>query len=242
MAQEADAGGSSESQTATSPVTPAMPRMSLSRFVLVFLLLLALWTMFDPTLAQAAASAANAIFMPVLGFGGTLPVITILVAGLLTTTVGSIARDFFTDWLKMSRTQKIMRAWSKERMDAIRKGNQARIAQLMEVQKGFAKDQMDMMFSPYKSMAVTMFLFIVMFTWLRFFVDIVLQTQGNMWIAVPWSSNVWLADIYVFPSWMLLYSLLALPFGQIMSRVLKYFRFRRRLREIGVPLEPEAGA
>src|SRR5438128_684411 len=40
----------------------------------------------------------------------------------------------------------------------------------------------------------------------------------------------------VFPSWVLLYSLLALPFGQIVVRVLKYFRFRRRLQAMGVPL------
>lgn len=209
---------------------------------MIFLFLLAFLTLIDPTLAGGAAAVADAILMPVLGFGGRLPVMTILLAGLLTTVIGSIARDYFTNWVKMARTQKVMRAWSKERMDAMRKGNTARLEQLMEVQKGFQKDQMDMMFSPYKSMALTMFMFIVMFTWLRYFVDVVLQGQGNMWIAVPWSSNVWLPEAYVFPSWVLLYSLLALPFGQIMARVLKYVHFRRRLQEMGVPLEPEADA
>jgi hypothetical protein len=29
---------------------------------------------------------------------------------------------------------------------------------------------------------------------------------------------------------------LAIPFGQIITRVLKYIRFRRRLEEMGVPL------
>jgi len=36
----------------------------------------------------------------------------------------------------------------------------------------------------------------------------------------------------------LLYSLLAIPFGQIVVRVLKYIRFRRRLQAMGVPLRP----
>ena len=109
----------------------------------------------------------------------------------------------------------------------------------MEAQKGFQQDQMALMFSPYKSMALTMFVFIVMFSWLRTFVDFSLSANGNQFIAVPWSSNVWLPSIYVFPSWVLLYSLLAIPFGQIVSRVMKYVRFRRRLREMGLPLRAE---
>src|SRR5207249_11515613 len=36
------------------------------------------------------------------------------------------------------------------------------------------------------------------------------------------------------PFLVLLYSLLAIPFGQIVTRVLKYVRFRRRLEEMGV--------
>ncbi|HWM51146.1 MAG TPA: hypothetical protein VNO76_07355, partial [Thermoplasmata archaeon] len=90
--------------------------------------------------------------------------------------------------------------------------------------------------SPYKTMAWTYILFIVVFVWLRLFVDITLANLGNQWIAVPWSNHVYLNSAYVLPSWVLLYSLLAIPFGQIITRVLKYIRFRRRLEEMGVPL------
>lgn len=92
--------------------------------------------------------------------------------------------------------------------------------------------------TPIKSMAWTLFLFIVIFTWLRLFVDVVLNNLGNQWIAVPWSNHVYLNSVYVLPSWVLLYSLLAIPFGQIITRVLKYVRFRRRLEKMGVPLRP----
>src|SRR5256886_13415758 len=74
------------------------------------------------------------------------------------------------------------------------------------------------------------------------FVDVVLNNLGNQWIAVPWSNHVYLNSVYVLPSWVLLYSLLAIPFGQIITRVLKYVRFRRRLEKMGVPLRPGPAA
>jgi hypothetical protein len=46
----------------------------------------------------------------------------------------------------------------------------------------------------------------------------------------------------VLPNWVLLYSLLTLPFGQVVTRVLKYFSFSRRLRDLemrGPGEEPE---
>jgi uncharacterized membrane protein (DUF106 family) len=126
-------------------------------------------------------------------------------------------------------------------MEAMRKGQQTRLKNLMEAQKGFQKDQMEMMTTPYKAMAWTFFLFIVLFTWLRLFVDATLSNLGNQWIAVPWSSHVYLNSVYVLPTWVLLYSLLAIPFGQIITRVLKYVRFQRRLEAMGLPLRPESG-
>ncbi len=211
-------------------------RPSLTRFLMIFLFLLALYAIIDPQVGTAFAAYADKILSPLIGFGGVLPVLTILLAGLLTTTIGSIIRDHYTNWVKMARTQKVMSAWRKEQMEALRKGQQTRLAQLKEAQQGFMKDSMEVQTAPMKSMAWTMFMFIVIFTWLRFFVDVVLQNLGNQWIAVPWSNHVFVNSAYLFPSWVLLYSLLALPFGQIVVRVLKYFRFRRRLQAMGVPL------
>jgi len=237
----ADDSGSAEVEEDTQMAPPAarpMPfsRPSLTRFLMIFLFLLALYAIIDPQVGTAFAAYADKVLSPVIGFGGTLPVLTILLAGLLTTTIGSIIRDHYTNWVKMARTQRVMSAWRKEQMEALRKGQQTRLAQLKEAQQGFMKDTMEMQTAPMKSMAWTIFMFIVIFTWLRLFVDVVLQALGNQWIAVPWSNHVFLNSAYLFPSWVLLYSLLALPFGQILVRVLKYFRFRRRLQAMGVPL------
>jgi uncharacterized membrane protein (DUF106 family) len=228
--QAADSGASGAAST-----TPPRPTMGISRFIMIFLGLMAVYAIIDPSVGIAFANAANVVLFPLIGFGGNLPVLTILLAGLLTTTVSSVIRDHYTNWVKMARTQRVVRAWSKERFEAMRKGQQTRLQKLQDAQKAFQKDQMEMMTSPYKSMAWTYILFIVVFVWLRLFVDITLSNMGNQWIAVPWGNHVYLNSAYVLPSWILLYSLLAIPFGQIITRVLKYVHFLRRLQAMGLP-------
>jgi uncharacterized membrane protein (DUF106 family) len=227
--------GSEDVASAAAPVPPR-PTLGVTRFFMIFLGLMAVYALVDQNVGIAFANAANVALFPLIGFGGRLPTLTILLAGLLTTTISSVIRDHYTNWVKMARTQRVLRAWQKEKFDAQRKGQQTRLQKLMQAQKGFQKDQMEMMSSPYKTMAWTYILFIVVFVWLRLFVDITLANLGNQWIAVPWSNHVYLNSAYVLPSWVLLYSLLAIPFGQIITRVLKYVRFRRRLEEMGVPL------
>lgn len=239
----ADNSGSADAAESPGAAPPraALNRPSMTRFLMIFLFLLAVWAIIDPQLGQAFALIANVVLMPLIGFGGTLPVLTILLAGMLTTTVSSVIRDHYTNWVKMARTQKIMSAWRKEQMEALRKGQTTKLEKLKEAQQPYMKDQMEVQMTPMKSMAWTMFMFIVVFTWLRLFVDVVLLGLGNQWIAVPWSTHVHLNSVHVFPSWILLYSLLAIPFGQIVTRVLKYVHFRRRLEEMGVPPRSEAG-
>jgi len=226
----------------TTPPRPTLTRPSFSRFIMIFLFLLALYALIDPQVGLGFAGVANFLFSPTIGFGGALPTVTILLAGMLTTTVSSIIRDHYTNWVKMARTQKVMGAWRKEQMEALRKGQQTKLEKLKEAQAGFMKDSMEVQMAPLKATAWTMFMFIVVFTWLRLFVDFTLQDHGNQWIAVPWSNHVFLNSVYVFPSWVLLYSLLAIPFGQIIVRVLKYVHFRRRLDSMGIPLQAQPDA
>jgi len=238
----AEDSGSAEGGEPAAPTRPALAfnRQSLERFLMIFLFLLALYAIIDQQVGTSFAMLAGVVLYPVFGFGGALPVLTILLLGLATTTIGSVLRDHYTNWVKMARTQRVIRAWSRERMEAMRKGQQTRVQMLMEAQKGFAKDQMEMMTSPYKATAWTMFFFIVMIVWLRLFVDTVLLDHGTQWITVPWSTHVFLPlFVVIMPTWLLLYSLLAIPFGQIVTRILRYVRFRRRLQAMGVPLRAE---
>ena len=214
---------------------------SFTRFAMIFLVLLAVLALFDQQMALGFGQVAGYILGPIIGFGGRFPVITVLLAGALTTGVSSVLRDHYTDWVKMVRFQKVSGAWQREYREAMRKGNRSQMEKLQKIRQGFQKEQMDIQLNSMKPLAWTFFLFIVLFAWLNVFVNQTLLVYGGQYFAVPWSSNVFVNYVpFLFPSWIIIYSLLAIPIGQILTRVLKYVRFRRKLAAMGVPVRPES--
>lgn len=202
-------------------------------FMMVFL---TLFVIIDPNLRTLLGAAAGALFNPSIGLGWSYPVITILLAGCLTTTVSSIVRHVFTDWVKTTRVNKQMAALRKAQMEAMRKGNPAKVQKIRETLQEVQQANVSVQFAPMKSMAFTFILFITIFAWLATFVDVSIRT-GHAFFAVPWQYNVDLRASYVLPSWILLYSLLALPIGQIVGRLLKLISFRKRLAALGAQEE-----
>ena len=83
--------------------------------------------------------------------------------------------------------------------------------------------------SQFKLMPVTMIVIIPIFAWLANFVYLDLSSTI---FSVPWEFNADMENQSVLPNWILLYSLVTLPFGQVLQRVLKLFSFRRKLREL----------
>ena len=213
------------------------PRQSVSRFAMIFLGIMAIYVFVFPDIQRSFGQTAGLVFGPLIGFGGEAPVITFLLAGLLTTTVSSILRHIFTPWIRMAKMNASMASLRKEQMEAFRKQNTNRIQKLRERQGAIMSQYQDVQLVPLKLMAYTTFFFVVVFTWLRFFVDTTLAGQGRLFFAVPWSLTTYFPGINVFPNWILLYSLLALPFGQVVQRLLKYVTFRKRLKELGVITE-----
>src|SRR5205807_5190647 len=112
---QAARGGGFPSRHAASPA-------ELSRFIMIFLGLLAIYAIISPDVGVGFASIANLALFPVIGFGGALPTVTILLAGILTTTISSVLRGHYMNWVKMELSQKAMGAWRKEQMEAMRKG------------------------------------------------------------------------------------------------------------------------
>jgi len=195
--------------------------------------ILTLFVMFDPGLRDSFGRLAGAAFYPAIGFGSAYPVITILLAGSITTVISSLVRHVFTDWVRMTRFNKQMGAVRKATMESLRKGNPGKVQKLREQQMELQRKNLDVQFSPMKSMVFTFILFIAMFTWLAQFVYVDAYSAGRVYFAVPWSDVVDLRAFYVLPAWVLLYSLLAIPIGQIVSRLLRFLTFRKRLAALG---------
>jgi len=80
-----------------------------------------------------------------------------------------------------------------------------------------------------KLMPITMLVIIPIFAWLANFVYLDLESTL---FSVPWALEANMRNSNVLPNWILLYSLLTLPFGQVLTRALKYFSFSKRLRSL----------
>ena len=145
-------------------------------------------------------------------------------------TFSTVVRHFFSDYVTMARNQKIQAKFNKEFWEAQRKQNQTRIRKLTEMQPEIMAMNMKNMKTQLKSMAVTLFVLISTFTWLGYFIG----SLGSPYFTVPWAPNVPYNDAALgfLPYWIVLYSLLSIPLGMVIGRVLKTMTFRRRLREL----------
>ncbi len=203
-------------------------------YMMVFL---TIFVLINEDLRNAFTTGTGAVFGPLIGFGAAYPVITILLAGSLTTTISSLLRHLFVDWTKTARVNKQMGAVRKAQMEALRRGNPGKVQKLKDTQLKMAQQANEVQVAQMKPMAFTFLLFIVFFSWLSSFVYLDAYLAGHATFAVPWQPQTDLRASYGFPAWILLYSLLAIPVSQVVTRLLKFLKFRKRLAELGAQAE-----
>lgn len=220
MPSQAPSGG----RPGASPM--ANPSNSL---LLLMIMFFAMTVLFTPEIRFAIGTALNYALFPVIGFGGTLPVITLLIAGMMMILISTVLRHFFVDWVEMARSQKIVTAFRKELTKARLENNTYKQKKLMDIQPQIMSKSMSGMQTQMKLMPITMLVIIPVFAWLFVFVTEHIATTT---ISVPWGPVTDLLGSNIFPNWILLYSLLTIPFGQVLTRVLKYFSFKKRLKEL----------
>ncbi|MEM4264318.1 MAG: EMC3/TMCO1 family protein [Thermoplasmata archaeon] len=214
--------------TGGRPGAPPMANPANSLLILM-VMFFAMTVLFTPGIRYAMGTAINYALFPIIGFGGSLPVITLLFAGVLMIFFSTILRHFFVDWVEMARNQKIANAFRKELTKARLENNTYKLKKLMDVQQEVMSKSMSGMQTQMKLLPVTMIVIIPIFAWLFVFVTEHIATST---ISVPWGPVTDLLGSNVFPNWILLYSLLTMPFGQVLARVLKYFSFNKRLKEL----------
>lgn len=204
------------------------PKAMTSRMLLIFVFIMAIFVMFDENLRTALGEIVGLGLEPLWGFDGSFPVVSLFITGAFMTTLSIVVRHFFTDYVKQARSQKIMSAFNKEMQAARKENNTYKLKKMLELQPKMMQESMKQTTTQMKLMPVTMLIIIPIFAWLAVFV-------GNLESAamtVPWSNHADLNSIYVLPAWVLLYSLISVPFGQLLSRGLRYYSFKKRLSEL----------
>jgi uncharacterized membrane protein (DUF106 family) len=220
------------------------PRMN---FWMILMMMGVLFIMIDPALRSGTATLVGFIMEPLVGFDGRYPTMTIILTGMIMIFLTTILRHVFIDWLRIARVQNTMRAFQKEFNKARKEKDTKRINELQKIQPRVMGLQAEMTGSQMKPMAVSMLVVVPLFAWLWEYI-----TAFNYhFFSTPWNLHV---DFFtregiifgssILPHWILLYSVMSIPFGQILQKALKVWSWRGRLDHVltGEPEVDESGA
>ena len=204
--------------------------------------------------------ALNFAFEPAFGFNGQHPVVTLIIAGLIMITLSTIIRTYMTDFVSQARNQKIQSEFNKEMRQARLENNLYKLKKLQEEQPKIMAKSMETQSQMMKFMPITMIIIMPIYAWVGFFLCdpyyIPSQYHGDLgWffnmgglfvtqvgdafvhtgtvINMPWNITTDLIDrLWILPMWMIIYTMLSLPIGQLENRLVRYFMLKKRLKEL----------
>ena len=202
----------SEEQGSEEPVQPpAMGGMLLTMLFMMYIIM-------NEDLRDGMGAFAGCILAHRIAFDNRYPAVTFLLAGVTMISLTTIIRHVLIDWESMAETQNKMNAYNKEMSEARKSGNEARMRKLTAMQPQVMVLQSEMMSNQMRPMMFTMMIAIPIIMWLRIFVE----GMDHPVLSLPWEGNYDLNEnLWFLPHWILVYSALSLPFGQILMRGLK---------------------
>ncbi|WP_298408571.1 EMC3/TMCO1 family protein [Ferroplasma sp.] len=218
-------------QTNNRPAqNPQMTKFMMIEFVFMFAGLGLIFIISDPKIRNPLGHYLNYVFMPLLGFNYQLPILTLMLTGIILGLISSIPRYFFTDWLKMGKTQLISKAYSKAMREAYRSGDRAKQQKLQKLSMQRQMDQAALSMNTMKPLMVTEIFFFLIFIWLYVF----MLSIHYQYVSMPWdlNLNIVTAKLYIMPLWMGLYTLGNLAVGYFVTMIMKYVDFTYKLRKL----------
>jgi len=200
-----------------------------SQLILLMAMMFAMFILFDQGIRKSLGEIVGFGLTPLVGFGGHLPILTLLFTGLITSVFSITIRQLFTDWIGQARNARMASAFQKELREARTSNNTYKLKKLTELQPQIMSQQLKASQTQLKLMPMTMIVIVPTFAWLANFIYLDLDSTI---FSVPWEFNASMKSSNVLPNWILLYSLLTLPFGQVLTRTLKFISFNRKLRKL----------
>jgi uncharacterized membrane protein (DUF106 family) len=209
---------------------PAAPRQGSNQLLMMFMFIAMLFILFIPEARLGLGFVMGVILEPLIGFDHLYLVVTIFLAGAIPLTISTLLRHRMTDWTTQGRMAATNKALGKEMRQAVANRNQARMKKLQETRTEVMREFMPVQMAQFKTLPITMILFIAIFAWLSFFIT----TTAFPTVSIPWDANASLGGgVGFFASWVLLYIVITMPISLVLSRVLKYISFRRKLVAMG---------
>jgi uncharacterized membrane protein (DUF106 family) len=200
------------------PPAPPIPKGQSYMLVMMMLMLLIMTT---PNLSSGLGSAMGVVLTPAIGFGGHMPVLSILCAGLITGMLSTILRHWTTDYVAIARGQVLNKSFSKEMMDARAKGDVDRVERLRRAQPFMMSHTMSAQYATMKPAIGTMIVALAVYGWMNHFLSTSVPTRN---VSLPWT--VYWALPAGSIQMMFLYAIVSLPVTLVATNALKLHRFR----------------
>ena len=103
----------------TGGAGPKPPKPDIAnQLIMLVAFMAAIFVLFDKGLRQSLGEIVGIGLKPLVGFGGELPLFTLVLTGTLMTFFSVTVRHFFVNWIEQARNQRISSAFSKEMREA----------------------------------------------------------------------------------------------------------------------------
>lgn len=203
---------------------PPMPKMT---GMLITMLVMVVLLMFNTQIGELM----NYV-MQVIDFNYEWPVVTLVLAGLIMTTLSTVIRALMTDLVKQQKNQQEMKAFNAELRQARLENNLYKIKKLTDQQQKMMAKNMESSMGMMKTMPITMIIVIPLYAWVRYFVRHMGELGLSTAIHVPWGIVDLATSIWFLPAWILIYTLITIPYAQLVNRLIRSIEYRKRLKEL----------
>jgi len=238
--------GSPESMKQVQQSMPQMPKGTMIGMVagMVVMLIVMMYR-------TQIGKAMNYAFEPVIGFNGQWPVLTLVIAGLIMITLSTVIRTLMTDFVGQAKNQKIQSDFNKEMRKARTENNLYKIKKLQAEQPKMMARSMESSTQMMKVMPITMVIVMPIYAWVGYFLGdpyyggqvVSVVPPELLTILIPWQEVDLVGRIVMnmIPVWIVIYTMISLPIGQLENRIVRYFLLQKRLRELDL-LEKKASS
>ena len=212
-------------------------------------MLLVLVIMMIVMMFRAYIGQALDVVFQFIAFDGQYPVLTLVIAGLLMITVSTIVRSLMSNPIKMAKNQHIQSEFNKEFRQARIENNLFKMKKLQEMQPEIMNMSMEQSTQQMKTMPVTMIFLMPVYAWVWYFliagtdsstgvVGIYFTEDNPPLVDIPWAQDFNLNTyIWFFPSWIVIYTLISMPIGQIENRLIRYILLKKELRKLDLEVK-----
>ena len=228
--------------SANKQQSPMMSNKTMIRMLFVFVIMFAV-----AQFRQQIGEALDFIFQFV-AFDGRYPVITLVIAGTIMITVGTVIRGVLQDPIKMARNQQIQSEFNKELRQARIENNLFKLKKLEEMQPQIMAMSMQQSTDQMKVMPITMLFVIPVYAWVWYFLNTgdvddpgkyfnmdnpIFAEWGYVRVQMPWLAIDLNATAFLnFPVWIFIYTMISLPIGQLENRLIRLYLLKKELKRL----------